>query len=80
MADEDSLYEMSADIVGNIRWLQLLIIFLIFLIVSSNTFVLRVLTRFNNATIADKPTSWGVVVQGLFLIGAIGLMQISEFS
>jgi len=68
------LVSWVCDMLGSIQWKLVGFVFLIFIIVSSDVFVGRVLSQFNGAVDLKYPTSWGVILQGLFL--SMGLIMI----
>ncbi|AAA65317.1 B66L [African swine fever virus] len=45
-----------------------LILFLLFLVVLSNAFVDYIISNFNHAVTCRKPTYFGIVLQGIFLV------------
>ena len=64
----DSFTGIITDGLAGIQWKLLLFVFLIFLFVSSDVFTNRVLTKFKGAVDSKYPTSYGVIIQDLFLI------------
>jgi len=59
----------GAPLVG---WLDLCVLFLMFLFVSSDVCVNSVLSPIDGATLGRAPTTKGVVMQGLLLVLAFG--------
>lgn len=59
--------DMFMDFYAGIDFKVLFILFVIFLFVSSDVFINKVLNRFNGAVDYKNTTSYGTVLQGLFL-------------
>ena len=65
---------MTAGFLSNIQYKLLGLIFIIFIILSSDIFINRVLSQFSGATESSFGTlrtkSWGTILQGLILISS----------
>ena len=76
---KDNYLDMLVDAIQNIPYKWLGYMFVIFMIVSSDMFIIRVLSKFSGAVDLKTPTNWGTVMQGLFLVLAMlvitGLIQ-----
>lgn len=69
----DNLISIVNDMVSNIQFKFIGLMVIIFIMLSSDVFINRVLGTFPNAVDAKTPTSWGVTLQAAFLaIGMIG--------
>lgn len=64
----DDFTSMMIDITSNVQWKMLGFMLIIFLFVSSDVFINRALAQFNGAVDYKCPTSYGTVLQGLFLV------------
>ena len=67
----DDLTAVVLDAVSRVQFKLFGLMFLVFLFLSSDTFINRVLTGFSGAVDYKSPTSWGVCIQGLFLVTAM---------
>lgn len=66
--ESSDLAALIADGLYSIQYKLLIFTLLIFVLVSSDIFINRVLSKFNDAVDYKTPTSWGVTIQGLFLV------------
>lgn len=64
----DDLVSVALDIVTGIQFKLLGLMLLVFILLSSDVFINRALSRFSGAVEYKCPTSWGVVLQGMFLV------------
>lgn len=64
----DDFTSIVLDIVGSIQFKLFGMMLLIFIIISSDVFINRVLSGFQGAVDQKCPTSWGTFLQGLFLV------------
>lgn len=64
----DDLSSIVTDLLGSIQYKFLGFLFLLFILVSSDVFVSRVLTTFDGAVDMKCPTNWGVFLQALVLV------------
>ncbi len=55
----------------NTQYKFLMYMFLIFLFISSDVFIGRILSNFDGAVYMKTPTNWGVILQGIFLVLAM---------
>ncbi len=79
MADQDSLESLTTkspsdflSLVGSaikgVRCKFLILLFVFFLLISSDVFVDRVLSKIDDAVNMGHPTSYGTIIQGVLLI------------
>lgn len=61
------LGELVKDFVGKIPFLVSFILFIIYLVISSDVFFSRVLKKIDGATQLENITTYGIVVQGIIL-------------
>ncbi len=64
----DDLTTVIVDIMSSIQYKFLGLMLLIFILISSDVFINRALAKFEGAVDYKCPTSWGVCLQGLFLV------------
>lgn len=64
----DDMFTVCLHIIDGIQFKFLIIFFLAFLGVSSDVFINRVLSNFDNAVDMKYPTNYGTVIQGIFLV------------
>lgn len=73
MADENikvrtSMVSMIADSVMSINYKQMFLLFIAFLVISSDVFIYRVLSGVDGAIDANQVTLKGTIVQGIILV------------
>lgn len=71
----DDLSSMFLDMFTSIRYKFVFIIFFSFLILQSDVFIGKILSKFDSATYAGYATSWGTIIQGVMLCGIIILLD-----
>lgn len=64
----DDFTAVFTDILSKIQWKLFGIILFVFIMLSSDVFINRVLVKFDGAVDHKYPTSYGTVLQGLFLV------------
>lgn len=64
----DDFTALITDGISGIQYKLILFLFLIFLIITSDVFTNRVLTKFKGAVDYKYPTNYGTVLQGVFLV------------
>jgi hypothetical protein len=64
----DDLVAIALDILGSIQYKFLGLLMIVFIILSSDVFIGRVLSRFQGAVDYKCPTSWGVILQAMCLV------------
>jgi len=64
----DDLLSIVIDIVSKTQFKFLGMLLLIFIFINSDVFISRVLGRVSGAVDGKTTTSWGVCVQGIFLV------------
>jgi len=64
----DDLASIIVDIAGNIQYKLFGLMLVVYLIINSDVFTNRVLDNFKGAVNLKCPTSWGTVLQGVFLV------------
>lgn len=70
------LGELVKDFVGKIPFLVSFILFIIYLVISSDVFFSRVLKKIDGATQLENITTYGIVVQGIILSVSFILVDI----
>ena len=67
MADYDDLGDLtesdSKGLLASVPWFMIILIIITFLIVNSDIFIDRVLSRVSNAVEQKEPTVWGSLIQ-----------------
>ncbi len=64
----DDLAAIIMDIASHIQYKFLLLLLVVFIFLSSDVFINRILAGFHGAVDYKCPTSWGTFLQGLFLV------------
>lgn len=64
----DDITSIVLDIISHIQFKFLGLMLLVFIIISSDTFINRALSAFKGAVDFKNPTNWGVCLQGMFLV------------
>jgi hypothetical protein len=64
----DDLTSMLLDICSHVQFKFLGLLLVMFILISSDVFINRALAKFKNAVDYKCPTSWGVCLQGMFLV------------
>lgn len=64
-----------AHVVRTTQYKKWMLFFIIFIVVSSNVFIDRVLTNFSGAVDLHTPNTYGTVIQGIFLVCAYILVE-----
>ena len=62
------LISSLADIVSGVQYKLLIFMFAIFLFVSSDMFIMRLLSRFSGAVDGKTATNYGTILQGTFIV------------
>lgn len=70
-ATPDNLAYVVVDMISGMQLKLLALTFIAFIMLMSDSFINRVLARFEGAVDVKCPTTWGTVLQGLFLILAM---------
>ncbi len=69
----------TMDLIGNVRIKFIALLFTLFIFLSSDIFVERVLSNFENATESRTVTNYGIILQGIFMVmGYIALEILSD--
>lgn len=63
----DALTSMFGDMIGSIQYKLFGLMFIVFLILSSDMFINRVLSKIDGAVDMKYPTNYGTMLQGMFL-------------
>lgn len=66
----------TVDAVGKIRIKFILLLFIMFVFISSDVFAERVLGNFGGAVDVRTPTNFGVIIQGIFLVLGYVILEI----
>lgn len=70
----DDMLSMFVDIASEVQYKLFLMIFVLFIALNSDVFINRVLGKLSNTLDGHRITSWGVILQGTFLVlGAIAI-------
>lgn len=64
----DDLTSIMIDIVSNVQWKFMGLMIIIFIFLNSDIFINRILSTFSGAVNYKYATSYGVVLQGIFLV------------
>lgn len=64
----DNFVEVVSDLVSGVKYKYYVLLFIIFLFLSSDIFVNRMLSRLDGAVEYKTPTSYGTGLQGMFLV------------
>lgn len=64
----DDLTSVVLDIASHIQFKFLALLLIVFIMISSDVFINRALATFRGAVDYKCPTSWGVFLQGLFMV------------
>ncbi len=64
----DDFTSIVLDLFGSIQYKLFGMMFVVFVILSSDVFINRVLSQIKGAVDMKYPTSWGVLLQGMFLV------------
>lgn len=73
--ESNDMIGMFNDVISNVQFKFVGMMFLVFLVLSTDTFITRVLSVFGSAVGGGCPTSWGTVLQGMFLVLAMLLID-----
>ncbi len=71
----DSMMEFWAHILSNIRYRSYFLIFIIFILVTSDVFANIILSKLSGAEINGMPTPYGCIVQGLVMVFAVAALD-----
>ncbi len=74
--DSHSFVSVISDMFGAIQYKLFMFIFIIFLLISSDTFIGRILSNVNGAVDYRSPTSYGTFLQGLLLVLSCVVLQL----
>lgn len=72
----DDFTSVILDIASHIQFKSLALMLVVFLILSSDVFINRVLSKFSNAVDHKCSTNWGTFLQGLFLVMSMMIIDI----
>jgi succinate dehydrogenase hydrophobic anchor subunit len=65
---KSSLFDVVIDAVSGIQYKFFILMFIIFMIISTDVFASRVLGKFEGTIEGKNITSWGTMLQGTFLV------------
>ncbi len=71
----NDLISIAVDSVTSIPFKFLSLMFLTFILLSTDVFIGRILGSFDGAVDYLTPTSWGVCIQGMFLVFAMVIID-----
>ena len=72
----DSLTTVIVDVLSNAQYKLFALMFVMFLFISSDSFINRILSTFSGTVDYKTVTSWGAILQGLFLVLACVIVDI----
>lgn len=72
----DSIYDMASGFLGQIKFSAAIFIIVMFVILSTDVFVIKVLSKIDGSTDYGQPTFKGTVIQAMFLAIAYMLFDI----
>jgi hypothetical protein len=73
----DDLMSLIMSVVGDVQYKFILLIFIMFIFISTDVFIFRVLDKFPGAVDMSTPTTRGTIIQGMFLVISCILIDIS---
>jgi len=76
--DGQSLSDMVVGTFEQVDFKMAGCLFLLFVILSSDVFINRILSRFQGAVDYQMPTNWGVILQSSFLVLAYVILIIGQ--
>lgn len=77
MSDKpDNFTMLLVDGLSGIPYKQMMFLFVIYLILSSDVFINRVLAQFKGAVDFKQPSNYGIMIQGILLIIMFGIVDI----
>ena len=68
LSDQKSFIELISDMINGIQYKLFTMIFVMFILLSSDMFINRILTKFDGAVEYNSPTGYGTFLQGLLLV------------
>lgn len=73
---KDNLWSVILSVGAKFDFKMMIILFILFIIITSDVFIDRILAKFNGAVNLNIPTAWGTVIQGVVLVLAYVLFDI----
>lgn len=67
IVSNDDLWSLIVGGIAGVNFKMAILIFIIFILISSTTFITRILSEFGGAVNLKTPTTYGVILQGMFL-------------
>lgn len=64
----DNIAKLAFNAIKSIEYKLIILLFTTFMLLSSDVFINRVLSKFNGAVDHRYPTNYGVLLQGMFLV------------
>jgi len=74
--EPDGFTSIINELMSNVQYKMIFFLFIIFLLLSSDAFIHRVLNKFNGAVSNGVPNSWGTIIQGISLVLAFVMLDI----
>ena len=68
MNKDDNFISMGVEGLKGFKWKPYFMLFILFLMLTCDVFNDRCLSNFNGAVEGDDPTTWGTILQGIFLV------------
>ncbi|MCK4967695.1 MAG: hypothetical protein KAS12_01455 [Candidatus Aenigmarchaeota archaeon] len=75
--NDDSVGTIMGDLLSEINFKAVFMLFLVFLFIVSDVFMINVLEKINGAVVYKTPTSLGTIIQGTILILSFILLDIT---
>lgn len=72
----DDFYSLFNDFTESCNFKLLGGLFIIFMILSSDVFLNRILSRFKNAVEYNTITTWGIMIQGIIMVIAMIMLDV----
>lgn len=72
----DDFASILFDLASRVQFKLLVFMFIVFIIISSDVFIGRALARVKGAVEHKQPTSYGVILQGVFLTLSVLILDI----
>lgn len=64
----DTFNDLIRSAAGSVNWRFFILLFVVFILMSTDVFEGKILTKFDGAVIDGARTMWGTTITGLFLV------------
>jgi hypothetical protein len=71
----DAMMTVVTDVIQGVEFKFITLLFLLYLIIHSDVFIEKILSKASNATYMKYPTTYGTMLQGLLLCGSAIAVQ-----